>query len=51
MRFEIGDGQEEFAAKADVFDLKESADEAPVVRLMNMILVDAKTCAVKPFKK
>jgi type IV pilus assembly protein PilB len=25
----------------DVFDLKESADEAPVVRLMNMILVDA----------
>jgi type IV pilus assembly protein PilB len=26
---------------ADTFDLKESADEAPVVRLMNMILVDA----------
>ena len=29
------------SAKADIFELKESADEAPVVRLMNMILVDA----------
>ena len=32
---------DEVVAKADVFELKESADEAPVVRLMNMILVDA----------
>src|SRR5262249_11610006 len=28
-------------SKIDVFDLKESADEAPVVRLVNMVLVDA----------
>src|SRR5437016_2315265 len=28
-------------AKVDVFELKESADEAPVVRLVNMVLVDA----------
>jgi type IV pilus assembly protein PilB len=32
---------EEFAAKVDVFELKESADEAPVVRLVNKVLVDA----------
>jgi type IV pilus assembly protein PilB len=32
---------EEGTAKVDVFELKESADEAPVVRLINMILVDA----------
>src|SRR5215468_353175 len=32
---------DEPAAKADVFDVRESTDEAPVVRLMNMILVDA----------
>src|SRR5215470_4411909 len=38
---EVVDRADEPAAKADVFDLKESADEAPVVRLMNMILVDA----------
>jgi type IV pilus assembly protein PilB len=31
----------EAIAKADVFELKESADEAPVVRLINMILSDA----------
>jgi len=38
---EVLEGQDEFATKTDVFELKESADEAPVVRLMNMILVDA----------
>jgi type IV pilus assembly protein PilB len=31
----------ETAAKVDVFELKESADEAPVVKLVNMVLVDA----------
>ncbi len=29
------------ASKADIFELKESADEAPVIKLVNMILVDA----------
>ncbi|MBI1845534.1 MAG: type IV-A pilus assembly ATPase PilB [Candidatus Rokubacteria bacterium] len=42
---EIGDVEvlddEEAGAKVDVFELKESADEAPVVKLVNMILVDA----------
>src|SRR6266511_5236797 len=38
---EVVEGNEESLAKADVFELQESADEAPVVRLMNMILVDA----------
>ena len=39
---QIIEGAEEVAGKAaDVFELKESADEAPVVRLMSMILVDA----------
>src|SRR5262244_1014931 len=38
---ELVEGEEELAAKVDVFELKESADEAPVVRLINMILVDA----------
>ena len=38
---ELVEGDEESAAKVDVFELKESADEAPVVRLINMILVDA----------
>jgi type IV pilus assembly protein PilB len=38
---EVLEGQDEFLGKTDVFELKESADEAPVVRLMNMILVDA----------
>jgi type IV pilus assembly protein PilB len=38
---EVVEGLDEFLGKTDVFELKESADEAPVVRLMNMILVDA----------
>ncbi len=38
---EVLEGMDEFLGKTDVFELKESADEAPVVRLMNMILVDA----------
>jgi type IV pilus assembly protein PilB len=38
---EVMEGEEEQWAKADIFELKESADEAPVVRLVNMILVDA----------
>jgi type IV pilus assembly protein PilB len=38
---EVVEGGEEAFTKADVFDLKESADEAPVVRLINMILTDA----------
>ncbi|HEU5192199.1 MAG TPA: ATPase, T2SS/T4P/T4SS family, partial [Methylomirabilota bacterium] len=38
---EVVEGEEEAWAKADVFELKESADEPPVVRLINMILVDA----------
>src|SRR5262244_2629598 len=38
---ELVEGEEESAAKIDVFELKESADEAPVVRLINMIHVDA----------
>ncbi len=38
---EVVDGGEEAFTKADIFDLKESADEAPVVRLINMILTDA----------
>jgi type IV pilus assembly protein PilB len=32
---------EESQSKVDVFELQESADEAPVVRLVNMVLVDA----------
>jgi type IV pilus assembly protein PilB len=35
----LDDGQA--GAKVDVFELKESADEAPIVKLVNMILVDA----------
>src|SRR5881409_188727 len=31
----------EDGAKVDIFELKESADEAPVVKLVNMVLVDA----------
>src|SRR5437660_3459353 len=31
----------EDGGKVDVFELKESADEAPVVKLVNMVLVDA----------
>jgi type IV pilus assembly protein PilB len=38
---EVVEGEDENWAKADVFELKESADEPPVVRLVNMILVDA----------
>src|SRR5438477_3187742 len=34
----LGDAQ---AGQVDVFELKESADEAPVVKLVNMVLVDA----------
>src|SRR5215468_6804057 len=35
----VEDGEE--GTKVDVFELKESADEAPVVKLVNMVLVDA----------
>jgi type IV pilus assembly protein PilB len=35
----VDDGEE--GTKVDVFELKESADEAPVVKLVNMVLVDA----------
>jgi type IV pilus assembly protein PilB len=38
---EVVEGEDENWAKADIFELKESADEPPVVRLVNMILVDA----------
>jgi len=42
---EVGDVEilddEEGGTKVDVFELKESADEAPVVKLVNMVLVDA----------
>jgi type IV pilus assembly protein PilB len=45
MEGEIGDVEvvedQESGAKIDIFELKESADEAPVVKLVNMILVDA----------
>ena len=33
--------EEDTPSKVDVFELKESADEAPVVKLVNMVLVDA----------
>jgi type IV pilus assembly protein PilB len=33
--------EDEQGALVDVFELKESADEAPVVKLVNMVLVDA----------
>jgi type IV pilus assembly protein PilB len=33
--------EEDVGGKVDVFELKESADEAPVVKLVNMVLVDA----------
>jgi type IV pilus assembly protein PilB len=38
---EVLDDDEMTGAKVDVFELKESADEAPVVKLVNMVLVDA----------
>jgi type IV pilus assembly protein PilB len=45
MEGEIGDVEvvedQEGGVKVDIFELKESADEAPVVKLVNMILVDA----------
>ena len=37
---EVLEGESE-TARVDVFELKESADEAPVVKLVNMVLVDA----------
>jgi type IV pilus assembly protein PilB len=37
---EVVEGDED-SAKIDTFELKESADEAPVVKLVNMVLVDA----------
>jgi type IV pilus assembly protein PilB len=33
--------EDDTQSKVDVFELKESADEAPVVKLVNMVLVDA----------
>src|SRR5439155_7941499 len=33
--------EDDTPSKVDVFELQESADEAPVVRLVNMVLVDA----------
>ena len=38
---EVVDDDEDGGGKVDVFELKESADEAPVVKLVNMVLVDA----------
>jgi type IV pilus assembly protein PilB len=38
---EVVEGVEEESSKVDIFELKESADEAPVVKLVNMVLVDA----------
>ncbi len=40
-RVEIVGEEQESSGKLDVFELKESADEAPVVKLVNMVLVDA----------
>src|SRR5215813_5548418 len=40
-KVEVVDDEGESAGKVDVFELKESADEAPVVKLVNMVLVDA----------
>jgi type IV pilus assembly protein PilB len=37
---EVVEGADE-TARVDVFELKESADEAPVVKLVNMVMVDA----------
>src|SRR6266404_4048914 len=33
--------EDEAGTKLDIFELKESADEAPIVKLVNMVLVDA----------
>src|SRR6266566_1849273 len=38
---EVVDDDEDSGGKVDVFELKELADEAPVVKLVNMVLVDA----------
>src|SRR5438876_558445 len=38
---EVVEGEEDTGSKVDVFELKESADEAPVVKLVNMVLADA----------
>ncbi len=42
---EVGDvevvDEDEAGTKLDIFELKESADEAPIVKLVNMVLVDA----------
>ncbi|PYO01033.1 MAG: type IV-A pilus assembly ATPase PilB [Candidatus Rokuibacteriota bacterium] len=40
-RVEVVGEEQESSGKLDVFELKESADEAPVVKLVNMVLVDA----------
>src|SRR5262245_38562817 len=40
-KVEVVDDEGDSAGKVDVFELKESADEAPVVKLVNMVLVDA----------
>jgi type IV pilus assembly protein PilB len=34
-------GEEQATPQVDVFELKESADEAPVIKLVNMVLADA----------
>src|SRR3990170_3844927 len=38
---EVVEGGEDTGGQIDTFELKESADEAPVVKLVNMVLVDA----------
>jgi type IV pilus assembly protein PilB len=38
---EVVEGSEEESAKVDIFELKESSEEAPVIKLVNMVLVDA----------
>ena len=38
---EVVEGGEDSSGQVDTFELKESADEAPVVKLVNMVLVDA----------
>src|SRR5205809_6097039 len=38
---EVVEGEEDTGSQVDVFELKESADEAPVVKLVNMVLADA----------
>src|SRR5215510_8874583 len=40
-KVEVVDDEGDRAGTVDVFELKESADEAPVVKLVNMVLVDA----------